>query len=358
MDRRDQERFWQAVRNNDTGFDGQFVYAERTAGVYCRPGCTARTPTEGNVAFFRLPEAAERAGFLPCHHCNPQMMTARDPQARLIQQVCHYLNDELESSPTLDEIGMRFSVSPYHLQRTFKRMVGVSPRQYSEWLRISSLKQRLRDGHKVTDALYSVGYGSSSRLYERSDATLGMTPATYSRGGEGMHIHYTIVRCDLGLLLVGMTEKGICAVHLGRNGAELVESLYAEYPAAAIELNDDAMCDWVKQILEHLKGRRPHLDLPMDVRATAFEGLVWKQLVDIPLGETRTYSEIAAAIGHPRAIHAVEEAIHANPTVVLIPCHRAIGDDGKPSRYYQGRSEFSRQTLLDNEQKIAKAQKG
>ncbi|MBZ0296052.1 MAG: methylated-DNA--[protein]-cysteine S-methyltransferase [Anaerolineae bacterium] len=358
MDIRDQERFWQAVQDNDSSFDGQFVYAERAAGVYCRPGCTARVPNHDNVDFFRLPEAAERAGFRPCQHCRPQMMTAHDPQARLIQQVCHYLNDELESSPTLDDIGTRFSVSPYHLQRTFKRMVGVTPRQYSEWLRIGCLKQRLRNGENVTDALYNVGYGSSSRLYERSDATLGMTPATYSRGGEGMYIHYTIVECDLGLLLVGMTEKGICAVHLGRNKAELVESLHAEYPAATIDHNPVAMCDWVTQILEHLNGRRPHLDLPMDVRATAFEGLVWKELVNIPLGQIRTYSEIAAAIGHPRAISAVEEAIHANPTAVLVPCHRAIGDDGKPSRYYQGRAEFSRQTLLTNEQQIVKAQKG
>lgn len=353
----ERERLYQAVVERDVTYDGEFVCAVRTTGIYCRPGCPARTPNYENVEFYRLPQVAERAGFRPCKRCHPQEMIAADPQAALVQRVCRYM-DARDNTPTLDELGLEFSISPFHLQRTFKRVMGITPRQYADWQRLNCLKRHLRAGDSVTDALYSAGFGSSSRLYERSDAVLGMTPATYSRGGEGMHIHYTIVECELGLLLVGMTEKGLCAVHLGRNDEELIASLYNEYPAATLERNRIAMCDWVTQIVEHLKGRQPHLDLPLDVQATAFERLVWQEILNIPYGETRTYTEIAAAIGHPRAVPDVEQAIYANPTAVLIPCHRAIGEDGKPARQYQGRTEFSRSALLANEQKIAKTQKG
>lgn len=354
-----QERLWRAVRDGDSSLAGQFVYAVSTTGTYCRPGCDMPTPAYADVEFYALPAAAERAGFRPCRHCQPQAITASDPQARLIQQVCDYIEDALETPLTLEELGIAFHVSPFHLQRTFKRIMGITPRQYIEWRRVDCLKARLRTGQNVTDALYGVGFGSSSRLYERSDSVLGMTPATYSRGGEGMHIHYTIVECDLGLLLVGTTEKGLCAVHLGRNDAELVESLYAEYPAATIERNPGAMCTWVTQLLEHLDGRRPHLDLPLDVQATAFERMVWQQLVEIPVGETRTYSEIAAAIGHPRAAAEVEAACCANPTVIVVPCHRAIGENSQPRPLHQSRNEFSRQTLLAHEQQqLAQSQKG
>lgn len=348
---------WRAVAERDSDYAGQFVYAVQTTGIYCRPGCPAPRPQRENVSFFRLPEAAEKAGFRACQRCHPRQITPADPQAALIQRVCRYMEDNLDGTPTLDDLGTQFSISPFHLQRTFKNVMGITPRQYAEWYRLGCLKKRLRNGENVTDALYNVGFGSSSRLYERSDVTLGMTPATYSKGGKGMHIRYTIVEGDLGLLLVGMTEKGICSVHLGSDRAELEATLFREYPAAEIVHSGGAMCDWVSAILEHIKGRRPHLDLPLDVRATAFERLVWDQLRRIPYGETRTYGEIAAAIGHPHAAAAVAQACHANPTSLLIPCHRVLRGDGRPSRHYRGRTETSHQKFLENEQKQASKRK-
>src|SRR5690606_28153569 len=199
---------WTVIENRDRRHAGDFVFGVSTTGIYCRPGCPARTPNYENVEIFQLPQAAEQAGFRACKRCHPQEFTPVHPQAMLIQRVCRYIDAHLEDSPTLEQLGTEFSVSPFHLQRIFKSIMGITPRQYTEWLRLGCLKDRLRAGQNVTDALYSVGFGSSSRLYERSDSTLGMTPATSSRGGEGMHIHYTVVECDLGLLLVGMTEKG------------------------------------------------------------------------------------------------------------------------------------------------------
>ncbi len=355
---KDKADCWDVIQKRDRSHAGAFVFGVKTTGIYCRPGCPARTPNYENIEVYQLPQAAEKAGFRPCKRCHPQEFTPANPQATLIQQVCRYIDDHIEEAPTLDQLGVAFSVSPFHLQRTFKSIMGITPRQYAEWLRLGCLKGRLRAGENVTDALYSVGFGSSSRLYERSDATLGMTPATYSRGGEGMYIHYTIVDCELGLVLVGVTEKGICSVHLGRNETELVDVIHAEYPAAHIERNRNAMCDWVTAIIEHLKGRRPHLDLPVDVRASAFERLVWQELINIPYGETRTYGEIAAAIGHPKAASAVAHACYANPTAVLVPCHRAHREDGKPAAPYdEPRSKFSWQTLYDNEQTQASKQK-
>jgi AraC family transcriptional regulator of adaptative response/methylated-DNA-[protein]-cysteine methyltransferase len=275
----------------------------------------------------------------------------RCEQAMLVQRICDFIDDNLEDTPTLDDLSARFNISPFHLQRTFKSVMGITPRQYAEWQRLGSLKRRLRAGENVTDALYNVGFGSSSRLYERSDIALGMTPATYGRGGDGMHIHYTIVESELGLLLVAMTEKGICAVYVGRDERDLEASLYHEYPAAHIERNRIAMCDWVNDLLEHIRGRHPHLDLPLDVQATAFERLVWQELRRIPYGETRTYAEIAAAIGHPRAVAAVAQACHANPATLLIPCHRVNRQDGNPSSRYRGREIDSYRAIRQNEQK-------
>jgi AraC family transcriptional regulator of adaptative response/methylated-DNA-[protein]-cysteine methyltransferase len=277
---------------------------------------------------------------------------SRALQLELVQRACQYIEARVENEPTLSEISAHVHVSPYHLQRTFKRFVGLSPREYSEWHRLGKLKSRLRDCDSVTTALYDAGYGSSSRLYERSNASLGMTPATYSRGGEGMSIHYVTIDCYLGRLLVAATERGICAVHLGRNDAELVGHLSREYPAAHIEPSQTPFCDWVEKILDYIKGRLPHLDLPLDVQSTAFEGRVWQALRDIPFGESRTYGQIAESIGVPGAEEEVAWACYANPTAILVPCHRAERDDGQVSELYTGREVFSWETLKANERQI------
>ncbi|MCC6895390.1 MAG: methylated-DNA--[protein]-cysteine S-methyltransferase [Anaerolineae bacterium] len=268
----------------------------------------------------------------------------------LANRLARYIQACPTETPTLDEMSAAFNVSPFHLQRTFKRVVGITPRQYADYNRLKQLKCRLREGEKVTDALYNVGYGSSSRLYEHAQGTMGMTPATYSKGGAGMYIHFLITACHLGRILIGMTERGICAVHIGTKDAELEAVLRREYPAAVIEESDCAACDWVKDLLEMIDGTRPHMDLPLDIQGTAFQWKVWQALLEIPYGETRTYGEIAAAIGHPHAARAVAEAVNANPTAIIIPCHRAGCKDGAPTKYYSERSIKAKKVLLEIEQ--------
>lgn len=268
----------------------------------------------------------------------------------LANRLARYIQASPTDSPTLDEMSAAFHVSPFHLQRTFKRVVGITPRQYADYNRLKELKCRLREGENVTNALYNAGYGSSSRLYENAPERLGMTPATYSKGGAGMYIHYVTLDCHLGRLLVGMTERGICAVHIGDSDAELEAVLRKEYPAATIEASDCAACDWVRDLLAIIDGHLPHSDLPLDIQGTAFQWKVWTALQEIPYGETRTYGEIAAAIGHPRAARAVAEAVNSNPTSVIIPCHRAGRKDGAPTTYYSERSAKTKKGLLESEQ--------
>jgi AraC family transcriptional regulator of adaptative response/methylated-DNA-[protein]-cysteine methyltransferase len=281
------------------------------------------------------------------------MLKTRDSKERfdvdLANRLARFIQDSPAEAPTLDDMSAEFNVSPFHLQRTFKRVVGITPRQYADYNRLEDLKCRLREGENVTNAMYNAGYGSSSRLYESAPERLGMTPATYSKGGEGMYIHYAIVDCHLGRILVGMTERGICAVHIGGNDAELLAVLHREYPAAIIEESAREACEWVRALLEVIKGARPHSDLPLDIQGTAFQWKVWTALLEIPYGETRTYGEIAAMIGHPKAARAVAEAVNANRAAVIIPCHRAECKDGKATKYYSERSVRNKKALLEYE---------
>jgi AraC family transcriptional regulator, regulatory protein of adaptative response / methylated-DNA-[protein]-cysteine methyltransferase len=284
-------------------------------------------------------------------------MSTQDPQLELVQRVCRYIEDHFEDSTTLAEISAHVHLSPYHLQRTFKRVMGITPRQYAEACRLEHLKACLREGDNVTQALYHVGYGSSSRLYEQAPEKLGMTPATYRNGGAGMSIHYSIVNSPLGRLLVGKTDRGICAVSLGEHDDDLEATLYSEYPCAEVCRDQMDFCEWVAALLDHLEGWQPHLDLPLDVQATAFEWRVWQELQAIPYGETRTYKEIATAIGQPNAAAAVARAVCANRTAVIIPCHRASREDGKASHFYNSRRSIkSKQRLLDHEQHVTEQQ--
>ncbi|NWG15491.1 MAG: bifunctional DNA-binding transcriptional regulator/O6-methylguanine-DNA methyltransferase Ada [Chloroflexi bacterium] len=337
---------WQAVLDRDARFDGAFVMAVRTTGIYCRPSCPARHPRRENVHFYACPADAERDGFRPCKRCSPNTQAF---EAAVVQQVCAYLETHLDENPRLADLGWAAGLSPQHLQRVFKRALGISPRQYADARRLERLKARLKEGRAVTDALYEVGYSSSSRLYERAPGQLGMTPAVYRRGGQDMDIRYTVEECPLGWLLVAATERGVCAVSLGDTPAYLEGELRADYPAAAITRDEGELGAWVKPLLRHLDGQQPHLELPLDVRATAFQRRVWQALQAIPAGETRTYSQIAASIGSPKAARAVGSACAHNPVSLLIPCHRAVREDGSLGGYRWGLARKA--ALLERERR-------
>jgi len=326
---------WRLVLARDRRADGTFVYAVRSTGVYCRPSCPSRRPRREVVTFFGDPDAAEQAGFRACRRCRPREARAADPWIDKIRRACVYLAN-VEGHPSLATLARRVGGSPYHLQRNFKRLVGVSPREYADAVRLRKVKTGLRRGAPVTGAMLDAGYGSSSRFYERAVPKLGMSPSAYRRGGAGMSIKYTIVDSPLGRLLVGATAKGVCAVAMGTSDAELEGAIAREYPAASIAKDEGALARWTKEIVAHLSGRRPRLDLPLDVQATSFQWQVWEALRAIPYGETRTYAEVAAAIGRPRAARAVARACATNPVALAIPCHRVVPANGAGGGYRWG----------------------
>jgi AraC family transcriptional regulator of adaptative response/methylated-DNA-[protein]-cysteine methyltransferase len=343
------EKQWHAVQTRDRGADGAFVYAVRSTGIYCRPSCPSRKPRREQVEFFSLPEAAEQKGFRACLRCRPGLARVRDPRTAAVAQVCREIevqidadggtgaNGDASNAPlTLSKLSRTAGMSAHQLERAFRSVMGISPRQYADARRMRRLKSRLRKGDDVTTALYDAGFGSSSRLYERAPAQLGMTPATYRQGGAGMKIHYTIVSSPLGRLLVGATDRGISALYLGKEDGPLEGSLRKEYPRAQIQRDRNGLEGWVGKILEHLRGREPNLDLPTDVQATAFQRRVWEELRKIPYGTTRTYSQVARAIGKPKAIRAVARACATNPVSVVVPCHRVVREDGNLAGYRWG----------------------
>ena len=346
---RPNEKRWHAVQTRDRGADGAFVYAVRSTGIYCRPSCPSRKPRREQVEFFSLPEAAEQRGFRACLRCRPRLARLRDPRAAVVARVCREIEAQIDADGgkagdgdgreirmTLATLSSAERMSTHQLERAFRSVMGISPRQYADARRMRRLKSSLRKGDDVTTALYDAGFGSSSRVYERAPAQLGMTPATYRQGGAGMKIHYTIVSSPLGRLLVGATDRGISALYLGKDDGPLAESLRKEYPRAEIQRDRNGLEGWVGKILKHLRGREPNLDLPTDVQATAFQRRVWEELRKIPYGATRTYSQVARAIGKPTAIRAVARACATNPVSVVVPCHRVVREDGNLAGYRWG----------------------
>jgi AraC family transcriptional regulator of adaptative response/methylated-DNA-[protein]-cysteine methyltransferase len=327
--------YWDAVLRRDAGYDGKFVYGVRSTGIYCRPSCASRRPKPDRVLYFDRPADAEAAGFRACRRCHPAG-DAVEPSVARIEEICRYLDRNTEGIPTLDQLADRFGYSPYHLQRTFKRIVGVTPRRYAAERRLSRLKTALKEGSDVTGAIYEAGFGSSSAAYEAAAGQLGMKPSRYRGGGTEESIVYGVSPCGLGWLLVGGTAAGICAVRLGDGEAALVADLRAEFPSAALVRDDAALKPWVDDLLAYLEGREPHLALPLDVRATAFQRQVWDALQAIPYGSTRSYSELAEAIGRPDAVRAVAGACASNPAALVIPCHRVVRSDGSLGGYRWG----------------------
>jgi AraC family transcriptional regulator, regulatory protein of adaptative response / methylated-DNA-[protein]-cysteine methyltransferase len=267
-----------------------------------------------------------------------------DAQMAFVQAACRVIDARLDAPPTLAELSQAVSVSPHHLQRTFTRLLGISPRQYAEARRLERVKAGLRQESSVTAAIYEAGFGSSSRLYERAPTQLGMTPRDYRRGGLGLSIDFVTARCSLGRLLVAATERGLCAVRLGDSDEQLADELRREFPHAEIQLDEGRLMPWVQTIVEYLDGQRTRLDMPLDVRATAFQWQVWQALRDIPYGDTASYSEIARAIGKPGSARAVANACANNPVALAIPCHRVVHQDGDISGYRWG-TERKRQIL-------------
>ncbi len=347
----DEDR-WRAVEGRDSAYDGAFVFAVATTGIYCRPSCPSRRPKRRNVHFYALPEGAERNGFRACKRCRPRHARSPDPRVECLRTLCRFIESCDQGPPTLHTLGKMAGLSPHHLQRSFKRLVGVTPRQYYDALRIERLKASLRGGDAVSGALFEAGYGSTSRLYEKAPSQLGMTPATYAKGGKGAVIAYAITDSPLDRLLVGATERGLAAVYLGDDDGALEAALRAEYPAAAIARDDAGLGRWIEPLLAYLHGRQPHLELPLDVRATAFQRQVWEALRTIPYGETRSYSEIAWAIDKPKAVRAVARACAANPVSMLVPCHRVLRSDGAMAGYRWGVERKKR--LLETERSVAK----
>ncbi len=342
-------RCWQAVKSRDRKWDGVFVYGVRSTRIYCRPSCPARRPGRNRVIFFASSVAAQRSGFRPCRRCHPEQEQILDRRAETAREMCRYIELHHDEPLSLAILAAEFHRTPSHLQRTFKQVIGVSPRQYADACRMGRLRELLRSGQAVTQALYDVGFGSGSRLYERSSSHLGMTPATYRRGGAGMKIHYTIVPCRLGQLLVGTTERGICVVRLGDSAKALEAGLRAEFPQASFADSKPKLARWVREIVSRVQGNAPGDEIPLDVQATAFQRRVWQALGEIPRGTTRSYREIAQEIGKPRAFRAVARACATNPVAVIVPCHRVVRSDGNLGGYRWGLERKEQLLKLEKE---------
>lgn len=355
------EALWHSVRVRDRAADGAFVYGVRSTGIYCRPSCPSRKPEREQIVFFALPDAAEQHGFRACRRCSPRSVGIPDPRIDAVARICREiesritagLDAESDARLTLAALSASAGMSSHQLERAFRSVMGITPRQYADAQRMRHLKSRLKKGDNVTTALYDAGFGSSSRLYERAPSHLGMTPATYRQGGAGMNIHYTIVDSPLGRLLVGATGRGVSALYISESDVRLEAALRKEYPRADVRRDRNGLAAWVGRILDHLRGRAPHLDLPTDVQATAFQRRVWEELRRIPYGTTKTYTEVARAIGRPTAIRAVARACATNPVSVVVPCHRVVREDGNLAGYRWG---LDRKRVLLEKERLQKEQ--
>ncbi len=364
----EQEVLWEAVKSRDRASDAKFYFGVMTTGVYCRPSCKCRLPLRKNVRFFASPEEAEEAGFRACLRCHP-LDAESEPakEVKRIREVCDYIRSHPQDSLPLASLAERAGLSPFHFQRSFKKDVGLTPRQFVEACRLGSLKAQLRTGPaltpgatanpspppSVTEAIYEAGFGSSSRVYERVDTRLGMTPSQYRQGGKDVSISYVSVDSPLGRMMIGATDRGLCFVQFAAGDDQLMRMLRAEYPAARLqpmqEPYSDEFASWMTALSEHLNGQHPRLDLPLDLQATAFQMKVWQYLQSIPYGSVQSYAEVASGVGQPKAVRAVARACASNRVALVIPCHRVIRGTGELAGYRWG-VELKR-VLLDTERR-------
>ena len=342
----DTER-WKAVSERDETKDGLFVFAVRSTGIYCKPSCAARHPSPAQVVFFSHPHEAERSGFRACKRCHPRDATA-SARAKLIEQTCEHIEAHLDEKLTLQNLSHQAGLSPFHFQRTFKRILGISPRQYVEARRLERVKRSLTNGETVTNSLYDAGFTSKSRLYEKN-SQLGVSPGIFRRGGQGLRVHYTIIDSRIGRVLLAATERGACAVCMGASDEAVEAALREDYYAADLRRDDEGMKKWAEALQSYFDGQEFPRDLPLDLQATAFQWKVWKEIQSIPYGQTATYSNIAKSLGAPQASRAVARACATNPVAIVIPCHRVIGKDGSLRGYAWGVKR--KKTLLSLENK-------
>jgi AraC family transcriptional regulator, regulatory protein of adaptative response / methylated-DNA-[protein]-cysteine methyltransferase len=327
------DRAWQMVEERKPAADMLFVYAVRTTGIYCRPSCPSRRPLRGSVEFFATSELAERAGYRACKRCTPGQT---HPTAHMLTQACDYIERHLDDTVKLDHLGQTVGLSAFHTQRLFRRYLGISPRQYQQARRMERFRQNLLTNDSVTTAMYEAGFTSSSRLYESANEHLGMTPTEYRRGGKDVAIRFVIADSPLGKMLVAATDAGLCAVAFGSLESELEDDLASRFPESERLRDETGLGATVKQVLTQMSEHPVAMELPLDVRATAFQRRVWEALRRIPRGETRTYSQIAKEIGQPTAVRAVARACATNPVAIVVPCHRVIGSDGSLTGYRWG----------------------
>ena len=340
------EARWDAIRRRDPAYDGKFFFAVRTTGVYCRPSCASRGAKRENVSFYATKEAAEKAGYRACKRCRPDKIGAPDPKAEAVRLACERI-EAAEEAPSLVEIAAGAGMSPYHFHRVFKAVVGVTPKAYAAQTKARRAAEGLRTAGTVTEAIYDAGFNSSSRFYETARARLGMTPTAVRRGGKGAAIRFAIGEASLGAVLVAATDKGVCAIMLGDDPDGLARALQDRFPRAEIVGGDPEFERTVAQVVGLVEAPGQRIDLPLDIRGTAFQERVWQALRAIPPGKTATYAEIAKAVGQPKAVRAVAQACAANPLAVAIPCHRVVRTDGGLSGYRWGVER--KRKLLDRE---------
>ena len=343
---------WQAVVARDSEQDGEFIFGVLTTGVFCRPSCAARRPLRENVRFYETPSEAEKDGLRACLRCRPLAAIGRDPNADRIREVCRYIeSNSADAHLKLTDLAARAGLSPFHFQRSFKALTGVSPKHYVEAVRLKTLKSSLKNSKDVTEAVYDAGYGSSSRVYERADTRLGMTPRQYREGGRDVVITHVTVTTPVGKMMIGATDRGLCFVQFGDTGTTLLKELKKEYPAAKLQEMTKPYPNefnrWVSSLTEYIAGGQPHLDLPLDIRATAFQMRVWNYLQSIPYGTVQSYGEVAAAIGEPKAARAVARACASNTIAIAIPCHRVVRGSGELGGYRWGLAR--KRTFIDQE---------
>lgn len=339
---------WAAVVARDAKADGAFVYAVKTTGVYCRPSCGARTPRPENVVFFPTAAEAERAGFRACKRCTPDRDSLAGQQAARVAELCRYI-ERAEHPPTLHELAERAGASAYYLHRIFKKVTGLTPRAYAAAHRARKVREQLARSGTITDAIYGAGYNSNSRFYDESDRVLGMTPSRYRAGGSGAQIRFAIGECSLGAILVAQSERGVCAILMGDDPDTLARDLQDRFPHAELIGGDAGFERLIAQVVGLVEAPRVGLDLPLDVRGTAFQQRVWRALRKIPSGKTVSYAELAKRIGAPQSVRAVGQACAANPLAVAIPCHRVVRSDGGLSGYRWGVER--KRALLEREAK-------
>lgn len=321
--------------SRDPALDGEFYYSVKTTGVYCRASCPARLPRPENVQFYPSRADAERAGFRPCQRCKPNQPSLAEQYAKTITTICRLIENS-EDLPTLGELASQAGLSPGHFHRVFKSITGVTPKAYTLAHRAARVKAELRRSKTVTEAIFGAGYNSSARFYEKSDKLLGMTPTTFRAGGANSEIRFAIGECSLGSILVAASERGVCAISLGDDAEMLARELQDRFPRAQLIGGDVKFEEWISQIVGYIDNPAIGLNLPLDIRGTAFQQRVWQALRDIPLGSTATYTDVAKRIGATKSARAVARACATNVLAVAIPCHRVVRTDGNLSGYRWG----------------------